>query len=189
MNKEIYYGYLLKGDLPGAVGYVEQFPDQRALYRRVVERFAQESLTLDAVEESVLVPLFRSYGWFFLGGKTSGYYGPYVFADNGNRRICGRASEWYPDLFRKASGRLSLLDHLSFGEIGSGGLPDPAGLSKGPGDRRSDPGGTSCGNGSVRCEASVFPMIPYLVRQNTKTGLWGTSQAGFLFRRSYDPEA
>lgn len=34
MEKSIYYGYLVQGDLHGAINYVKQFPEQASLYSR-----------------------------------------------------------------------------------------------------------------------------------------------------------
>lgn len=41
-SKNLYYGYLIKGDLNGAISYVKQFPEQDALYRRFMAIFEQE---------------------------------------------------------------------------------------------------------------------------------------------------
>ena len=42
MNKEIYYGYMVRGDLHGAINYVKQFPEQAALYDRFLAIFDRE---------------------------------------------------------------------------------------------------------------------------------------------------
>ena len=42
MEKSVYYGYIVKGDLRGAISYVQQFPNQADLYNRYVARFDQE---------------------------------------------------------------------------------------------------------------------------------------------------
>lgn len=131
MNKDIYYGYIIKGDLLGAIGYIKQFPDQSDLYNRFMDIFDCEryiNYEIDAVlnniltvyqqyyrdvfylcmekeqaenrlrdklkmlldipnveidmcdlEQKHLVDLFQRQGLHFMGGKTSGYFGPYVW--------------------------------------------------------------------------------------------------------------
>lgn len=40
--QSIYYGYLIKTDLIGAINYVKQFPDQAELYNKFMAVFEQE---------------------------------------------------------------------------------------------------------------------------------------------------
>lgn len=179
MEKAIYYGYIIKGDLLGAISYMRQFSDQLALYNRFVSVFeheqyisydvdaelneillsyqqyyrdtfylciareqaenklkerlaklldiADEHIALCELEQKNLVDLFESRGLHFLGGKTGGYYGPYIW----------RTTETVsydvelPDGVQNYSVKLldgfitrSWIDYLSFGEIGSGGWAD-----------------------------------------------------------------
>ena len=179
MEKAIYYGYIIKGDLLGAISYMRQFSDQLALYNRFVSVFEHQqyiSYDVDAelneillsyqqyyrdtfylciareqaenrlkerlanllgisdehtelcdLEQKNLVDLFESRGLHFLGGKTGGYYGPYIWRKN--------ETVYYdvelPDGFQNYSVKLldgfiarSWIDYLSFGEIGPGGWAD-----------------------------------------------------------------
>ena len=86
-----------------------------------------EHLALCDLEQKCLVDLFESRGFHFLGGKSSGYYGPYIW----------RTTETVsydvelPDGVQNYSVKLlagfitrSWIDYLSFGEIGPGGWAD-----------------------------------------------------------------
>ena len=86
-----------------------------------------EHLALCDLEQKCLVDLFESRGFHFLGGKSSGYYGPYIW----------RTTEYVsydvelPDGVQNYSVKLldgfitrSWIDYLSFGEIGPGGWAD-----------------------------------------------------------------
>lgn len=176
---DLYYGYIIKGDLRSAIAYVKQFPEKSDLYNRfdsvfehkqyisyevdaelneilvayqqyyrdvfylciakgqaenkLKERLAKllgiidEHLALCDLEQKCLVDLFESRGLHFLGGKSSGYYGPYIW----------RTTETVsydvelPDGVQNYSVKLldgfitrSWIDYLSFGEIGPGGWAD-----------------------------------------------------------------
>lgn len=176
---DLYYGYIIKGDLLSAITYIKQFPKKSDLYNRFVSVFEHEqyiSYEVDAelneillayqqyyrdafylcinkkqaenelkerlakllgivnehielceLEQKNLVDLFESRGLHFLGGKTGGYYGPYIW----------RTTETVsydvelPDGVQNYSVKLlddfitrSWIDYLSFGEIGSGGWTD-----------------------------------------------------------------
>lgn len=176
---DLYYGYIIKGDLRSAIAYVKQFPEKSDLYNRFVSVFeheqyisydvdselneillsyqqyyrdtlylciakeqaenklkerlaklldiADEHIALCELEQKNLVDLFESRGLHFLGGKTGGYYGPYIW----------RTTETVsydvelPDGVQNYSVKLldgfitrSWIDYLSFGEIGSGGWAD-----------------------------------------------------------------
>ena len=128
---DLYYGYIIKGDLKSAITYIKQFPEKCALYNRFASVFEHEqyiSYEVDAdlneilltyqqyyrdvfylciakeqaenelkerlakllgvtnehielceLEQKHLVDIFESRGLHFLGGKTSGYYGPYIW--------------------------------------------------------------------------------------------------------------
>lgn len=176
---DLYYGYIIKGDLLSAITYIKQFPEKSDLYNRFASVFeheqyisyevdaelneillayqkyyrdafylciakeqaenklkerlakllniADEHIALCELEQKNLVDLFESRGLHFLGGKTGGYYGPYIW----------RTTETVtydvelPDGVQNYSVKLldgfivrSWIDYLSFGEIGSGGWAD-----------------------------------------------------------------
>lgn len=182
MNKEIYYGHIVKGDLRSAINYVKQFPEQAALYNRFMSVFGREqyifyevdgvlndiltayqqyyrdvfylctgkvqaeaklrdrlteiigitdkNIGLCDLEQHQLAELFRQQGLYFLGGRTSGYYGPYIWRTT---EIVSYDVE-LPEGVQTFSVKLldgfiarSWTDYLSFGEVGSGGWVDSEG--------------------------------------------------------------
>lgn len=187
MNKEIYYGYIVKGDLHGAINYVKQFPEQATLYNRFMAVFGREqyisyevndvlnyiltayqqyyrdvfylctgkeqaeirlrdrlteiigitdnfvdemNVELCDLEQHQLAELFQQQGLHFLGGRTSGYYGPYIWRTT---EIVSYDVE-LPEGIQTFSVKLldgfiacSWTDYLSFGEVGSGGWVDSEG--------------------------------------------------------------
>lgn len=87
-------------------------------------------IALCDIEQNQLMKLFMNRGLHFMGGKTSGYYGPYIW----------RATEMVsydvelPDGIQTYTVKLldgfiarSWIDYLSFGEIGPGGWADGEG--------------------------------------------------------------
>lgn len=85
------------------------------------------SIALCDMEQNQLVKLFMNRGLHFMGGKSSGYYGPYIW----------RTTETVsydvelPDDIQTYTVKLldgfisrSWIDYLSFGEIGPGGWAD-----------------------------------------------------------------
>jgi len=182
-SKNIYYGHIIKGDLTGAISYVNKFPEQVDLYNKFLAVFEQEHYTtceLDAditeiltiyqqyyrdafylcigkeeaadklkarltaffgitdenialcdLEQNQIADAFLSRGLHFLGGKSSGYYGPYIW----------RTTETVPYEVELPDGvqvytvklldgfiTRSWIDYLSFGEIGTGGWADGDGV-------------------------------------------------------------
>ena len=183
MNKEIYYGYIVRGDLHGAINYVKQFPEQAALYDRFLAIFdreqyisyevndilndiliiyqqyyrdvfylcmgkeqaaaklrdrlaerigiADKEMDLWDWEQPQLPELFQRQGLHFMGGRTGGYYGSYIWRTT---EIVSYDVE-LPDGIQTCSVKLldgfiarSWADYLSFGEIGSGGWADRDGF-------------------------------------------------------------
>lgn len=182
-SKDVYCGYIVKGDLIGAMDYVGQFPERAGLYRRFVETFEQgrdvayevddelnrilgvyqryyrdafyfrvgekaagEGLRkglagllgvegtdagLDDMEENQIAEAFRRKGFHFLGGRTSGHYGPYVWRTTETKTY----EVELPDGVQAYTVKLldgfisrSWIDYLSFGEIGPGGWSDGDGV-------------------------------------------------------------
>lgn len=85
------------------------------------------SIALCDMEQNQLVKLFMNCGLHFMGGKSSGYYGPYIW------RIAETVSYdvELPDGIQNYTVKLldgfvtrSWIDYLSFGEIGPGGWAD-----------------------------------------------------------------
>ncbi len=176
---DLYYGYIIKGDLLSAITYIKQFPEKSDHYNRFAsvfeyeqyisyevdaelneillayqqyyrdafylcinkeqaenelkERLAKllgiinEHIELCELEQKHLVDLFESRGLHFLGGKTSGYYGPYIWRTTENVSY----DVELPDGVQNYSVKMldgfiarSWIDYLSFGEIGPGGWAD-----------------------------------------------------------------
>lgn len=182
-SKNAYYGYLIKGDLNGAIQYVKQFTECSELYNHFIEVFEQEKgITYDVdaelneilaiyqqyyrdvfyfcignenaeeklsagladvlgisgksiepcdMEQNQIAEIFHSKGYHFLGGKTSGYYGPYIWQSTETKNY----EVELPDGIQNYTVKLldgfisrSWLDYLSFGEIGTGGWSDGDGI-------------------------------------------------------------
>lgn len=182
-SKSTYYGYIIKGDLTGAIRYVNQFPEQTVLYNRFMTVFEQEQYTtyeVDAdlnniltfyqqyyrdvfylcigkersadklrtslaalfgiaderielcdLEQNQIAEAFQSRGLHFLGGKTSGYYGPYIWRTT--ETVAYEVE--LPDGIQTYTVKLldgfitrSWIDYLSFGDISPGGWADGDGI-------------------------------------------------------------
>lgn len=180
--QDLYYGYLIKADLIGAISYVKQFPNQAELYNKFVAIFEQEQyITYDVdaylneiltiyqryyrnafylriikenavdklradlaaffgiddgvelcdIEQNQIAEAFRNRGFYFLGGMTSGYYGPYIWRVTETKTF----EVELPDGIQTYTVKLldgfiskSWLDYLSFGEVGPGGWTDSDGV-------------------------------------------------------------
>ena len=88
-------------------------------------------LKLCDLEQNQLAEAFQRKGFHFLGGRTSGYYGPYIWQTTENRTYEVELPEGtQPYTVRLLDGFLSRswLDYLSFGEIGTGGWTDDEGI-------------------------------------------------------------
>ena len=88
-------------------------------------------LTLDEIEESVVSIFLSRKGLHFLGGKTGGYYGPYVWKETQVQDF----DVELPDGVEQYRVNLldgfickSWLDFLSFGKVGTGGWTDEDGI-------------------------------------------------------------
>lgn len=177
-----YFGYILKGDLWGAMDYLERFPEQAELLARYMSVFRDRqyidypvdremncvlriyqqyyrntfflkmkkedaennlreqladffgiraTVELSDIEERYIVKLFKSKGFYFMGGKSSGYWGPYVW--NAEKTIAYNVE--LPKETRAYQVKLldgfitrSWIDYLSFGKIGTGGWTDGDGI-------------------------------------------------------------
>lgn len=102
-----------------------------ALKRRLVMRLGCSEDDLVELEERRIVPIFQSHGFFFMGGKTSGYYGPYVW----RTAEMVRYDVDLPDGVQSYTVQLldgfltrSWLEFLSFGQISPGGWTDGDGV-------------------------------------------------------------
>lgn len=181
-DQNAYYSYILKGDLHGAIHYIQQFPEQSDLYNRFIAVFENERyITYDvdaelnqvltiyqqyyrdvfylllgketaaenlrtrlaaflgipdtdhALEdlELLLTNVFQSKGFYFLAGRTSGYYGPYIWQTTETVSY----NVELPDGIQTYSVKLldgfltrSWINYLSFGEISPGGWTDADGI-------------------------------------------------------------
>ncbi len=182
-SKNVYCGYIIKGDLTGAIQYVKQFPDQSELYNRFMEVFEKEQyitydvdaelneiltiyqqyyrevfylcmerekaadrlkeklaeflgtdgkdITLDDMEEQQVARVFISRGFHFLGGRTSGYYGPYIWrtTETQNYEVeLPHGIQTYTVKLLDGFISQSWADYLSFGRTGTGGWSDGDGM-------------------------------------------------------------
>lgn len=82
------------------------------------------------LEEKYLLPLFAEHGYQFLGGKTSGYYGPYVWRTTERVTYAVELPDGVESYTVKMLDRfvsLGWMDYLSFGMVGTGGWTDADG--------------------------------------------------------------
>lgn len=96
----------------------------------VVLGITNDEIELCDLEQNQLVELFQRHGLHFLGGKTGGYYGPYVWQSTETMSYdVELPTGVYNYALRLLDGFImrSWLDYLSFGEIGSGGWVDSDG--------------------------------------------------------------
>ena len=175
-SKNTYYGYIIKGDLIGAICYIKQFPEQEKLYNRYMAIFEQEQyisypvpsdlnsiltiyqqyyrdvffigikeknaahilreklaaflnladheIELSDMEQNHIAEVFRCKGFSFMGGKTSGHYGPYLWQSEEIKSYeveLPEGSQRYSIKFLDGFLTKSWIDYLSFGEISPGG--------------------------------------------------------------------
>ena len=103
-----------------------------AMGTRFAEHFRLEnSPSIDEIEEGQVAPAFRGRGLRFLGGRTSGRYGPYIWRTEELRTYRVELPEGVQDYAVKfLDGFLSRswLDYISFGETGTGGWSNGDGL-------------------------------------------------------------
>ncbi len=116
------------------VFYLEKGAKEASLEMR--NRFAGlfqlgADVSLDDMEKGQISEAFRSKGFCFLGGRTSGYYGPYIWKTETLKCYEVELPDGilkYPIKFLEDFIFASWLDYLSFGEIGTGGWTDDDGL-------------------------------------------------------------
>lgn len=88
-------------------------------------------VSLDDMEKEQVAEAFRSRGFHFLGGRTGGYYGPYIWKTETLEHYMVELPDGmqeYTVKFLEDFLLVSWLDYLSFGEIGTGGWSDDNGL-------------------------------------------------------------
>ena len=105
---------------------------EAALGNRLTEILEiREPLSLELLERDKLVNVFSDKHLHFMGGRTDGYYGPYVWKST---EITTYEVE-LPDGIESYTVKLldgfiskSWLDYISFGELGTGGWTDSEGV-------------------------------------------------------------
>ena len=181
-SEDNYFGYIIKGDLHGALHYIEQFPEQVELLHKYLSIFkhrqyivypidkqlncilqiyqqyyidvfflgiknedAENQLTrqlvdflriketteLSDIENHHLTELFKAKGFYFMGGKTSGYYGPYVWKSIETKIYSvelPKGTQNYTINFLDEFITTSWIDYLSFGKVGTGGWTNGDGI-------------------------------------------------------------
>lgn len=181
-DRNIFHGFLLKGDLKAAMTYISHFPEQQELYRKYISLFQDEnylaygvdadlneilliyqkyyrdvfylsqnekdaamqmhsrfarlfpsnaSIPLDDMEKGPIAEAFRNKGYHFLHGKTSGYYGPYIWKTEELKHYTVElpdGTQEYTVKFLDDFLSKSWIDYLSFGDTGTGGWSNGDGL-------------------------------------------------------------
>ena len=140
-EQERYHSYDVDNDLNAILLAYQQYY-REVFYLRIERDQAAQKLrdrlvavlgmagcptNLDELEQDHLPALFMSRGLHFLGGKTSGWYGPYIWQTTETVSY----DVELPDCIQPYTVRLldgfisrSWIDYLSFGEIGPGGWSD-----------------------------------------------------------------
>ena len=113
--------------------YLEQTPEEaaRRLWGRLADCFRLSGDTADAIETERVDAAFRAKGFHFLGGRTSGYWGPYIWRDEEVKRYAVELPDGereYAVKFLDGFIMKSWLDYISLGETGTGGWSDGDGL-------------------------------------------------------------
>ena len=104
---------------------IEEKQAEEELRVKLAELFDKEMSTeLYVLEEDAAAPLFEANGFHFLGGRTSGYRGPYIWRETESVAFAVELPEGiqtYYINFLDGFVMRSWLDYISFGEIGTGG--------------------------------------------------------------------
>ena len=112
--------------------YLEQSPEEAAegLRARLAGLLGAGAASLDELEE-LAAEAFRAGGFHFLGGRTGGCYGPYIWRTEELRRYEVELPEGVQEYAVKLLGGFvmeSWLSYLTFGLSGTGGLSNGDGL-------------------------------------------------------------
>ncbi len=116
------------------VFYLEQVPEKAdaALRQRLAGLLGlDESLSMEDLEEKEAAKAFAAEGFHFLGGKTSGYYGPYIWKTEELKRYAVQLPEGeqeYPVKFLDGFVFQGWMDYISFGIVRTGGWSNGDGL-------------------------------------------------------------
>lgn len=88
-------------------------------------------MQLSDIEESKIAEVFQKRSYHFLGGKTGGYWGPYIWKTTESKTYDVELPDGrqpYQVKFLDGFISKSWLDYVSFGEIGTGGWTDSDGI-------------------------------------------------------------
>lgn len=89
------------------------------------------SVTLGEIEQTEIAGAFRSRSYQFLGGKSSGYFGPYIWKTTESKTYAVELPEGIRDYTVRLLGGFiskSWIDYISFGKISPGGWADGDGV-------------------------------------------------------------
>ena len=92
---------------------------------------ADQDMAFDAMENGLIAEAFRSRSFHFLGGKTGGYYGPYIWKFIETKQYdveLPNGVQKYTVRFLDGFIAKSWLDYLSFGVVSTGGWSDGDGI-------------------------------------------------------------
>ena len=182
-DRNIFHGYLVKGDVAEVIRYLAQFPQQAELYRKYISVFEKEEYVmyevddvlngillvyqkyyrdvfylhvdeekaatvmrnrfvdffgmdnpesqLSEIEEHEISEVFQRRGFHFLGGKTGGYWGPYIWKTTESTTYdveLPDGRQLFPISFLDGFITKGWCDYVSFGEISAGGWTDGDGI-------------------------------------------------------------
>lgn len=90
-----------------------------------------DGVELCDIEQNQIAKAFQDRGFYFLGGMTSGYYGPYIWSITEAKTFeveLPDGTQTYTVKLLDGFISRSWLDYLSFGQVGTGGWTDSDGI-------------------------------------------------------------
>ena len=182
-DSELFYGYLLRGEVKNAIRYLADFPEKAELHQKYISLFEKEEYpvlteddflneilliyqryyrdafylhldpkqaaetmkrrftrvfeisnsdtALGEIEENKISKAFQQRNFHFFGGKTGGYWGPYIWktteAKTYEVALPGGVQP-YTVCFLDGFLSKSWLDYISFGAVSTGGWTNGDGI-------------------------------------------------------------
>lgn len=104
-----------------------------AMRSRLIRLFhlSNPDLPLSDIEQNHIAAVFQNKSYHFLGGKTGGYWGPYIWKTTESKTYDVELPDGrqpYPIRFLDGFIAKSWLDSISFGEVSTGGWTDGDGI-------------------------------------------------------------
>ena len=113
--------------------HVDKEQAEEAMKNRFIRFFHinEPDVRFSDIEEGEIAKAFRNKSYHFLGGKTGGYWGPYIWSTTESKTYdveLPDGTQPYSVRFLDGFISKSWLDYVSFGEVGTGGWTDGDGI-------------------------------------------------------------